>query len=250
MSILQTAQRVLEVIRLAALRGEITVTQVAGVLDISPSMAHRLLYTCVQGGYLQQNYSGGPYIIGPALKQLAYDVGRDTDLVTLLEPTLTATARELLETCSLAVLEGRNIRFILSVEGTHLVRIASPIRTVTSAHNTAAGRALLALQSEHEIKTLYNDMKWSKDEYQLIASVETLLEELERTRERGWAIQAGEAQPGLAAVAIALSNAMGQPVAALTVTVPYLRLHRPSDARYLIERLQPYAERMQRRLLG
>lgn len=249
MSMLQTAQRALEVVRLVAARGEITVTEVAGALHISPSMAHRLLQTCTHSGYLRQDFSGAPYKVGPLLRQVAQDVERDTDLVELLEPTLKMAAKGLLETCSLAVLEGRNIRFIVSAEGTHLVRVARPIRTVTTAHNTAAGRALLALLPVQEVHKLYRRATWSHEGQQSITNLETLLEELERTRERGWAIQAGEAQPGLAAVAIALSNTMSQPVAALTATVPYLRLHRPTDARFLVERLQPYAEQMQRRLL-
>jgi len=239
----------LEVIRLVASRGTATVTEIAGALDISPSMAHRLLHTCTQTGYLRQDISGGSYAVGPLLRQLAQDVERDTDLVELLGPTLEMAAKGLLETCSLAVLEGRNIRFIMSIEGTHLVRVARPIRTVTTAHNTAAGRSLLTLLPIREVKTLYRKTKRSHEEHQSIVNLETLFEELERTRERGWAIQAGEAQPGLAAVAMALLNTVNQPVVALTVTVPYLRLHRPTDARFLIERLQPYAEQMQRRLL-
>src|SRR5690625_2673473 len=122
MSTLQTAQRVLEVIRLVASRGETTVSEVARTLDISPSMAHRLLSTCTQSEYLRQDFSGGPYAVGPLLRQLAHDVERDTDLNELLGPVLRTTARELLETCSLAVLEGRNIRFIMSIEGSQIGR--------------------------------------------------------------------------------------------------------------------------------
>uniref|UniRef100_UPI0037BE6A6A helix-turn-helix domain-containing protein n=1 Tax=Citricoccus sp. TaxID=1978372 RepID=UPI0037BE6A6A len=51
---LQTVDRALRLVRLVASRGEMTLTEVAGALQISVSMAHRLLRTCAEAGYLDQ----------------------------------------------------------------------------------------------------------------------------------------------------------------------------------------------------
>lgn len=245
---LQTVDRALQLLRTIASRGEMSLTEVSGALQISPSMAHRLLRTCTEAGYLRQDIPNGPYAVGPALHQISADVSRGSTLQVLLDKVLRQAAEGLLETTSLAVLEGRNIRFLATAEGGHLVRIARPIRTVTPAHATAAGRALLAGLSDQELEARYRGVSLETVQPGTIQDWDQLTAEISRVRNRGWAIQIGEAQPGVAALAMPVRDGTGHTVAALTVTVPYLRLGRSDDARSLATRLRPYVEQMERRL--
>ena len=245
---LQTVDRALHLVRLVASRGEMSVTEVAGTLQDSPSMAHRLLRTCTEAGFLRQDERNGPYRVGPALHQVSADVARGSTVRTLLAGPLRQTAEGLLETSSLAALEGRTIRFLLTEEGAHLVRIARPIRTVTPAHATAAGRALLADLTDEELAARYRDAPLETVQPGTIQDWDQLRAEIAKIRARGWAIQVGEAQPGVAALAMPVRDASGAAVVSLTVTVPYLRLHRAEDARALARRLRPYAELMEKRL--
>ncbi|HRO95209.1 IclR family transcriptional regulator [Citricoccus sp.] len=245
---LQTVDRALHLLALIGSRGEMTVTEVAGVLQVSPSMAHRLLRTCADAGFLRQDARSGPYLVGPALRQVSVDVARGSTLRDLLGGTLRQATEGLLETTSLATLEGRNIRFLLTEEGGHLVRIARPIRAVTPAHATAAGRALLAGLSDEDLAARYRDAALETVQPGTIQDWDQLVAEIAKVRNRGWAIQVGEAQPGVAALAMAVRDGSGTAVAALTVTVPYLRLNRAEDARSLARRLRPFVDQMERRL--
>lgn len=247
-TMLQTAERALRLVRLISSRGEMTLTEVAGALQVSPSMAHRLLRTCAEAGYLDQELRHGPYTVGPVLRQVTADVARGSTLPDLLGGALRQASEGLLETTSLAVLEGRNIRFLLTEEGTQLVRIARPVRTVTPAHATAAGRALLAGLSDDDLAARYKGAGLETVQPGTIQDWPQLKTELKKVRNRGWAIQVGEAQPGMAALAMPLRDGFGQTVAAVTVMVPYLRLSRSDDARSLARRLRPYADQMERRL--
>lgn len=245
---LQAADRTLQLLRLVASRGEMTLTEVAGALQVSPSMAHRLLRTCADAGFLRQDARNAPYRVGPALGQVAADVGRGSTVRDLLGGVLRQAAEGLLETTSLVVLEGRNIRFILTEEGAHLVRVARPIRTVTPAHATAAGRALLADLDDDDLAARYRGIGLETVQPGTIQDWDQLTAEIAKVRTRGWAIQVGEAQPGLGALAMPVRDGSGHAVAAITVTVPYLRLNRAEDARALAVRLRPYVDQMERRL--
>lgn len=245
---LQTVDRALQLITLIGSRGEMSVTEVAGALQVSPSMAHRLLRTCADAGYLRQDARSGPYLVGPVLRQLSVDVARGSTLRDLLGGVLRQATDGLLETTSLATLEGRNIRFLLTEEGAHLVRIARPIRAVTPAHATAAGRVLLADLSDEDLAARYRGATLETVQPGTIQDWDQLLEEIAKVRARGWAIQVGEAQPGVAALAMAVRDGSGRAVAALTVTVPYLRLNRAEDARTLARRLRPFVHQMEKRL--
>ena len=81
-----------------------------------------------------------------------------------------------------------------------------------------------------------------------VHSFSDLQAELQRTRQRGWAVQAGESQVGMAAVAMALVDGAGVGVASVTVTVPQIRLHKRSDAVALVNQLRPHQQQMQKRL--
>ncbi len=245
---LQGAERTLQLLRLVSTRGQATLTEVAGALQVSPSMAHRLLRTCAEAGYLDQELRHGPYTVGPVLWQVAADVARGSTLTELLGPALRHTVDGLLETTALAVLEGRSIRFLLTEEGTQLVRIAQPVRTVTSAHATAAGRALLAGLNDDDLAARYEGVDLETVQPGTIQDWNQLKAEIRKVRNRGWAIQVGEAQPGMAALAMPLRDGFGQTVAAVTVMVPNLRLSRSEDARTLATNLRPYVELMERRL--
>lgn len=242
---LQTAERTLRAVALVSTRGRITLTELAHELAISPSMAHRILSTCVHQGYLVQSRRGSAYRVGPALRQLAADVDRGVDLVPLLEPTLKRAARTLMETCNLVVLEGTDIRFVLSVEGTHLVRIAHPIRRTTPAHATAGGRAILAALPDAEIQRRFAHHDWTRAPNSQVTSADDLKLELARIRRRTWALQVGEAQTGVAAVALPLHDASSAPIAAISATVPYQRMAQATDASTLVEQLRPFALRME-----
>lgn len=242
---LQTAERTLHTVKLVATRGHITLTQLARELDISPSMAHRILTTCVAQGFLSQSGRGTAYGVGSALRQLAINVDRGTDLTATLEPTLRKAARKLLETCHLMVLEGTDIRFILSVEGSHLVRISRPIRRTTPAHATAGGRAILAALPEAELRRRFSDHDWSGAPHSHVQNLEELEAELARVRRRTFALQVGEAQSGVAAVALPVHDWSANVVAAASVTVPYQRMAQPTDAHSLIEQLRPFVARME-----
>ncbi|MFC7401373.1 IclR family transcriptional regulator [Citricoccus sp. GCM10030269] len=246
---LLTVDRALQLVRLVASRGEMSLTEAAGALQVSPSMAHRLLRTCTEAGYLRQDVRHGPYRVGPALDQIAVDVARGSTLTELLHGILRHAADALLETTSLAVLEGRNIRFLVTEEGAHLIRIARPIRKVTPAHATAAGRALLADLPDDELAARFRGVDLETIQPGTIQDWDQLEAEIGKVRARGWAIQVGEAQPGLAALAMSVRDGSGHAVAAVTVTVPYLRLSRAEDARNLAVRLRPFVDQMERRLV-
>lgn len=247
---LQSAERVLRVVQLLGERGSVRLTEVAGELGVSPSMAYRLLGTCCAVGFARQDTSGAPYEAGPAIQELALSSHRAIDLKKAGAQQLAKAAKELGETVSVCVLEGRMVRFVETIEGTQLLRVATPIGKTFHAHYSAAGRVMLAHLPCEALESRYPSKTLERTELAEPMEWEQFTSELERVRARGWAVQLGEAQRDIGAVAHVILDGLGAPRAALVCTVPLSRISTRGDAEELAARLEPYAKRIQRRLRG
>src|SRR4051794_41985531 len=67
----QSLDRALDLLEALASAGELGVSDLAARTGLVPSTAHRLLGTLVERGYAAQSASGGRYLIGDKLLQLA-----------------------------------------------------------------------------------------------------------------------------------------------------------------------------------
>lgn len=247
---LQSAARALRVVQLLGQRGAVSLTEVAHELDVSPSIAHRLLATCCAADFARQEAAGGAYTVGPALHELSLGSSQAIPLREAGAAVLAKARKALGETVSVVVMEGRAVRFVETLEGEGVVRVSAPIGRTFPAHATAAGRALLACLSPDDLARRYPSRTLPRVPSSLVRTWPDLVAELEATRRRGWSLQIGEADPELMAVAFAVVDGLGEPRAAINATAPRTRHPSSEDVEALAGRLAPFATSLQRRLRG
>lgn len=247
---LQSAARVLRVVQLLGQRGAVSLTEVAHELDVSPSIAHRLLATCCAADFARQETAGGAYTAGPALHELSLGSSHARTLREAGAAVLSRAQKELGETVSVVVLEGRAVRFVETLEGEGVIRVSAPIGRTFPAHATAAGRALLACLSPEDLARRYPTRTLPRVPSSRVRTWSDLDAELENTRRRGWAVQIGEADRDLMAVAFAVVDGLGEPRAAINATALRIRYPSPDAVEELSSRLAPFARSLQRRLRG
>jgi len=100
------------------------------------------------------------------------------------------------------------------------------------AYASASGRALLAELSIERMRELYPAARLPALTGQTISTRRRLEQELEATRARGYAVQRGELEADVAAVAAAVRDSRGQASFSITVAVPVFRLHDRDVARF------------------
>ena len=85
----QSLDRALDLLEALASAGELGVSDLAARTGLVPSTAHRLLATLVERGYAAQSASGGRYLIGYKLLELASGLAEhdDADRARLAEIT-------------------------------------------------------------------------------------------------------------------------------------------------------------------
>lgn len=217
-----SVEHALTALTLLAARPYLGVTEMAQALSISPSSAHRLLGTLCSNGFAVQD-SHRKYRLGQAAAGLHARPTRET-IRQMLHRHLAALAAQVRETAHLVVLDGANVRFLDSVETDRVLRVSSRAGMVLAAHRTSGGKALLADLSDSEVDSRHP--AGLTDATRAVSSLEGLHRELARVRRGGYGINIEESEAGIIAVGACVRAVSGTAVAALSVSVPTVRLSR------------------------
>lgn len=220
---LASVTKALDVLVLAYDRGEIGVTETARELGISRSTAHRILVTLQRTGFLRHDPGQHGYSAGPQLVRMGLAAIAQLDVRRQARRPLEELSEKLQETVCLYSLDAAVVRLLDGVECRHVLRVSVPLGQELPAHVTAAGKALLALRDPADVRAtlpaaLPATAAGSITEWPLLEM------ELEEVRVRGWAADLEESAHDLHGVGVAIRNRIGEPLAAISVYAPAVRL--------------------------
>jgi DNA-binding IclR family transcriptional regulator len=116
------------------------------------------------------------------------------------------------------------VQYLAKEEGTSHMRMVSAVGSVLPAHTTGVGKMLLASLDPEQLETLYPAGEpLAQLTETTITDRDHLLAELRDIAERGYARDHGESTMGLECIAAPVRDALGQVVAAMSVSVPQPR---------------------------
>jgi DNA-binding IclR family transcriptional regulator len=240
-----SAASALRLVTLLAARGSIRVTDAAHELGVSPSTSYRLLALMCHLGFAVQEPDRS-YTPGPAFVRLGLAQSAPESLRLIVRSHLEQLAATVGETSHLMVREGVSVRFLLSAEGPGPLKVASREGALLPAHKTSGGKALLAELSPAELGELYPDGVPDPLDGQAV-SLDALSRELRKVQRQRFAMNIEESEQGIAAVGVALRHRSGQPVAALSISVPTFRF-RQERVGELVDALHAVAQELTAKL--
>lgn len=214
----------LRLLQVVGERQALRVAEAAELLGVARSTAHRLLTALRRRDFVMQDRPNGAYRPGPALNAVGLAVISRMDLRRIARPILEQLQEETNETASLAVLEGTHIRFVDAVESTLAVRVGNRTGVSRLAHTSAVGKAILAELPQSELARRYPDEELAAPTPAAVASRDSLFAELAGIRQQGYALNWEESVEGTSAVAAAVRDPTGSPVAAVAVAAPSSRM--------------------------
>jgi DNA-binding IclR family transcriptional regulator len=191
---------------------------------IPKSSLHALLGVLTARGYLDLDEASRLYTLGVKVWENGQSYLKGRDLVREARPVMDAIAGAINETVQLARLDGTENVYLAKVDSTHPLRLQSEVGARLSAHATGLGKALLACLADDEVRARFGNKALPRMTPGTIVTVEALIEELHRIRHWGFAVDDQEYTPGLFCVAVPIRDHRGQAIAAVSVSVPLLRL--------------------------
>jgi len=190
---------------------ELSVADLHDKLGIHKSTLVRLLKCMAEEGFIEQNPETDKYRLGIKTFEIGslYYRSRMKHIEAIARPFMQQLVDQFSISANLAIREGREIVYIEAVEPR-----GSPLRVAYSTgdrfgvHHTALGKAIIAYLPSDELKDLLKN-GLSALTPRTITTVEGLVEELEKVRRRGFAVDNEESLPGLRCVGAAIWDSDG-----------------------------------------
>lgn len=194
-------------------------TNVATMTGVSLSTAVRLLQVLEKEGFARRD-TADRYHIGARLLSIAYQAVASMDIRQIAAPILRQLNRETGQTIHFAYFDNRTLLYIDKYDGTAPVSMRSRVGLAAPLHCTAIGKAVIAFRPEDERAHLMKGMDYTKYTERTIISPEIYLRELDEVRRRGYALNLGEHEAVVSAVAVPLIQADGLAEYAVDLAVP------------------------------
>lgn len=241
---LGTVQRVIEIIRFFAERGDATLKELSLASSLAPSTCHRLLELLGQNGFIEQDAARRRYRIGRDLFRVAALVQSKHNIRAIALPFLHQLVEACNETSVLSLYlpsEGK-IFYAEKVDSSMMLRYQLPMNIPVSVLWGASGRSILAFLDKDDVDRIYAREGSAPASGQVLPARRTLEKELNVIRERGYDVTYGDKIAGAVGIGAPLFGIDGKVFGSLNVTVPKTRIA-TKDIRRLGELVRTTADR-------
>ena len=204
---------------------ELGVTELSKKLKLHKNNVFRILATLQSRNYIEQNKANENYRLGVRCLELGQTFIHQRGMLKQAKPVLHELAEKTGETSYVSILRGNDVVYLDSVEPETTVRVVSRLGFHMPTHATAAGKALVAFESEEDLRKRFGQelKSYTKNTFR---TTEELLRDLAMVRERGYATDLEEFEEGLRCVASPIRDYTRKVIGALSVSGP---AHRLSD---------------------
>ena len=206
---------------LATSERPLSLTDIAAAVGMAKSSVHQLLQALDTRGYVQrladQRYGVGLKAWELGCRANFVEVGR------IAEPYMAELVRTVGEGAALAVLDGSHTVCIQIAESPQVVRVHRAVGERNPAHVVSNGLALLSALSDEEVAALL-PRKLERLTSKTLGTRDEVLAELQRTRQRGYAVCRGTWRLDVGGVAVAVRGPDHRALAGVCISLPLERL--------------------------
>ncbi|GGG52498.1 IclR family transcriptional regulator [Kocuria dechangensis] len=201
----QSVERVFELLEvITASGGEMSLSELSAAANLPLPTIHRLLRTLVPSGYVRQ-LPNRNYALGPRLILLGEAAGRQFG--SSARPMLDGLVAQLGESANMAVLDGQQVVYIAQSQSSRSMRMFTEVGRRAPTHNTGVGKAILATLPDEQVRSIVAAAGMPTPTEKSLGTPEELFADLERIRERGYAIDDEEQEIGVRCFSMAVPGA-------------------------------------------
>ena len=193
-----------------------TLTEIAQASGLTRAGARRILLTLVGLGYVQND--GRLFRLTPKILDLGFAYLTSMPFWNLAEPVMESLSQSVHESCSISVLDGTEIVYVLRVPARKIMTINLSIGSRLPAYCSSMGRVLLSGLDAAELDRVLRASDLQPRTRRTVTDIDTLKTLIAEIRTRGWAQNDQELEEGLVSLAAPIRNRTGQVIAALNIS--------------------------------
>jgi IclR family pca regulon transcriptional regulator len=195
----------------------VTVGDVAARTGLSRAAVRRLLITLELLGYA--SHSGPSYRLGSRALRLGFSFLSSHSLPVMALPILEEISAAIHESSSLSVLEADDIVYLARSATKRVMSVGLAVGSRLPAYCTSMGRVLLSALPDRELGAYMKRIVLRAHTSRTITKKRELAAELQRVRDRGYALVDEELEVGLRSLAVPVVTRTGRVVAAMNTGV-------------------------------
>lgn len=212
---------------------QMNLSQVAERTGLTRAAARRLLLTLQHLGYVRAE--GRNFFLSPKVLKLGYSYLDSLNLTDITQPIVEDLSRNLNESCSLAVLDGHDIVYVVRVPVRRIMTVSLGVGARLPAFCASLGRVLLSQLSTAELKQWLSELTPEKYTPHTVVAKEKLRDIIVKTKIAGFCFVDQELELSLCSLAVPVRDLKGRVIAALNISTPY----RPDIHSYVEKHLLP-----------
>ena len=218
----QTLDRALQILDFVGEKPR-RIGEIAEYLGVHHSTALRFLHTLRKHGFVHE-LADHRYRLGSAMFRLGFQALEGIELRSVARPYMERLNEATNETVHLGTLEDGDVVYVEKVEAAHRVRMVSRIGAIATLHCTGVSKGVLAFLPDAERRRLLSMHELRKYTDNTLTDLDQLEADLALSRQRGYALDDQENEPGIHCVAAPVFSGDGDVVGAFSVTAPVTRI--------------------------
>jgi IclR family pca regulon transcriptional regulator len=192
---------------------------IAARTGLSRAAVRRLVLTLQHLGYVRA--VGREFALSSRVLELGFGCLGSLKLTDLVQPLLEQLAKRVDHSCSMAVLDGSSIVYVLRVPVQRVMTVALGIGARLPAYAASMGRVLLAGLSPKELGDWLADCHPVRHTPHTVTGLRRLGQIVSTVRGQGYAWVEQELELGLCSLAVPVRDREGRVVAALNASMPW-----------------------------
>lgn len=195
------------------------ITDIAKELKLNKSNVHDILYTFEQMGYLEKEPAVSKYVLSFKMLEFGYAVNQHLGYARCMYDILQELSHSVNQIVYFSVPRGTELLFLYSVYP-HIEQHDFPYRSVSGEkcplYCSSMGKAMLAF-SPSELMERMKNVKFEPRSPYTITNYEDLEKDIQKVRERGYALDLGESKYETGAVGVPIFDSRNVLVGAISI---------------------------------
>jgi IclR family transcriptional regulator, pca regulon regulatory protein len=228
-------------------RKQLTLADVAKLVDLPRASVRRTLHTLVQLGYAEMD--DRLFRLTPSVLRLARAYLLSNAVTDIVQPAIERLSEEVSESCSAAVLDGEEVMMIAHASPKRMMPVSAQIGFRLPADATSLGRVLLAALDDRALDAFLARLRPKKLTKTTVTDKAELRKIILKVRHDGYALADQEVEVGFRSIALPLKKLDGRTIAALNIGVHSERSPLKAMHSRFFPKLRALADALQQQLI-
>jgi DNA-binding IclR family transcriptional regulator len=222
---MKSLSKAIDTIDAVAEAGSAGIRELSAITGFPPSTIHRIAATLVKKHYFQQDPVTKRYSLSFRFLELGTQVQQQTHLTSIARPHLEQLMAQTRESINLAVRDGDSAVYLDNVRSSYsMLQLFTRPGARVPLYATGVGKLFLSRMTASELELYLQQADLTPFTRHTVTEKDEIIQELNRIRTRGFAVDNEEMEEGVRCVAALIFDHQGQPAASVSITGAAMRV--------------------------